>query len=129
VKEPFWITRLVADAVHADLVSRHGGLHGVRDENLLESALARPRNRWAHDEQADIAALAAAYSYGVTRNHPFNDGNKRTAFMLAYVFLGMNGLALEVAEEEVVMTMVLFADNKLTEDEFATWLRTHSRRA
>jgi death-on-curing protein len=129
VKEPLWITRLIADAIHADLVAQHGGLLGVRDENVLESALARPRNRWAHDESADIPALSAAYAFGVVQNHPFNDGNKRTAFMLAYVFLGTNGLNLEATEEEVVTTMVDLADHRLTEDEFAAWLRTHTTRA
>lgn len=112
----------MVDAIHADLLSQHGGLHGVRDENALESALARARNRWSLDPSATLASLAAAYGYGITRNHPFSDGNKRTAFMLTYVFLGLNDMELDVPEPEVVLAMLDLAEGKMSEQELATWI-------
>lgn len=121
--EPAWLSRLMVDAIHADLLAQHGGLRGVRDENALESALARSRNRWAHDPDADLLTLAAAYGYGIARNHPFNDGNKRTAFMLTYVFLGINDYELDVPEPEAVRVMIELADHKMSEERFATWIR------
>jgi death-on-curing protein len=111
------------DALHYDMILAHGGLPGLRDEPALESALARPRQRWAYDEASDIGSLAAAYAFGIARNHPFQDGNKRTAFLAMTVFAELNGLSLEASETEVVQVMVGLAAGDLTEEELASWLR------
>lgn len=124
--EPAWLTRLTVDVVHRTQVDEHGGHHGVRDESLLESALGRPRNRWGYDEDVDLADLAASYAHGIARNHPFLDGNKRTAFMAAYTFLDVNGLALDAPEAEAVAAMRALSTGELGEEEFAEWLRRHT---
>lgn len=116
--------RLVVDAIHLDMLRTHGGLRGLRDEVGLESALARPRQQFAYDTTTDVAALAAAYGFGIARNHPFNDGNKRAAFVVMGVFLGLNGLAVEAPETEVVSIMLDLAAGPLTEEELADWLRS-----
>jgi len=95
----------------------------VRDEGLLESALNRPRQKWHYDKEIDIAALAAAYTFGIAKNHGFVDGNKRAAFMTAYSFLGMNGHDFDAAETEVVTTIEWVAAGQLTEAELAEWFR------
>lgn len=124
--EPRWVSRLVVDAIHADLLLTHGGRRGLRDENGLESALARPRQRFAYEPRVDLATLAAGYGYGLARNHPYHDGNKRVAFVVMAVFLGLNGLAFAAGEAEVVTTMVGLASGELDEATLADWLRTHS---
>jgi len=116
---------VVVDAVHADTLRSHGGLAGLRDENALESALARPRQRWAYDREVDLARLAAAYGFGLARSHPYRDGNKRTAFLAMVIFLGLNGSELEVPEAEVVTTMLDLAAGRLSEYTLAQWIRTH----
>lgn len=116
---------MVVDAVHADTLRSHGGLAGLRDENALESALARPRQRWAYDRKVDLARLAAAYAFGLARSHPYRDGNKRTAFLAMVIFLGLNGFDLEVPEAEVVATMLDLADGRLSEATLAQWIRRH----
>jgi len=121
VREPSWVPRLVVDAVHLDQLREHGGLPGVRDENALEAALARPRQKWA--PATDLAALAAAYAFGLANAHPFNDGNKRIAFLTAVVFLGLNGKDLDAAETDVVQVMVALAGGSLKEQQLAAWLR------
>jgi len=103
---PRWVSRIVAEAMHLDVLRAHGGMPGVRDEGALGSALARGRQRLAYVPDSDLAALAASCGYGIARNHPFNDGNKRSAFMVMAVFLALNGLDLEAPEAEVV-TVVL----------------------
>lgn len=127
--EPAWLSRITVDVVHRDQVDEHGGHHGVRDESLLESALGRPRNRWAYDENVDLADLAAAYAHGIARNHPFLDGNKRTAFMAAYTFLDVNGLELNAPEAEAAAAMRALSTGELGEDEFAEWIRRHTEAA
>jgi death-on-curing protein len=122
-REPVWDERLVLDAVHFDMVRTHGGLPGLRDENALESALARPRQRWAHGRTPDLAALAAAYGYGIVRSHPYQDGNKRIAFLAMVVFLGLNGKDLDAPEEEVVAVMMALAAGKVSEAALARWVR------
>jgi death-on-curing protein len=92
----------VVEAVHLDQIREHGGLIGVRDENALESALARARQRWGYEEDADLARLAADYAFGICSNHPFRDGNKRTAFLAAVIFLGLNGLDFVASQDEVI---------------------------
>jgi death-on-curing protein len=125
-EEPRWVSRLVVDAVHLDLVREHGGMHGMRDEGALEAALARPRQRWAYGDDQDIAALAAAYAFGLARNHPYHDGNKRIAFVTMAVFLGLNGRRIDATEEEIVAVMLELAEGTLAEDVLAEWIRSHS---
>ncbi|HXG44716.1 MAG TPA: type II toxin-antitoxin system death-on-curing family toxin [Gemmatimonadales bacterium] len=126
--EPRWVERVVVDAIHLGQIREHGGLRGVRDENALESALARPRHKWQYDEVADLPALAAAYGFGLCRNHPYRDGNKRVAFVVMVVFLELNGLVFDATEAEVVTTMLALADSRLSESDLAEWLRGHTRR-
>lgn len=125
-REPRWVARVVADAIQTDLLLTHGGMPGLRDENLLESALARPRQLLSYKPQADLAALAAAYGYGLARNHPYNDGNKRVAFVVMAVFLGLNGLELTAGEADVVTTIVALAAGELDEETLADWIRLHT---
>lgn len=114
--------RAVVGVIHHDQLQQHGGGYGVRDEGLIESALARPRNKWAYEPSSDLATLAAAYGYGLTKNHPFVDGNKRVAFMVMYTFLGLNGCELNAREEEVVTVMRELAAGDRTEAALASWL-------
>src|ERR1700712_507644 len=107
--EPVWVNRIVVDAVHLDQLREHGGLRGIRDENALESALARAGNKWAYDSISDPAVLAAAYGYGLATSHPYHDGNKRIAFLAMVIFLGLNGWDLEAREADVVSTMLAVA--------------------
>ena len=118
----------MVEAVHLDQVRTHGGMPGLRDEGALESALARPRNKLAYGRRVDHATLAAAYAFGLARNHPFNDGNKRIAFLIAVVFLGLNGWDFEAPDADVVAQMVALAEGRVTEARFATWLRGGLRR-
>ena len=126
-QDPRWISRLVVDAIHTDMLLTHGGMPGLRDENALESALARPRQRFSYDPEADVAALAAAYAYGLASNHPYNDGNKRVAFVVMAVFLGLNGTQLLASETDVVTTIVALASGDLDEGTLESWVRSHSR--
>src|SRR5215218_7833965 len=124
--EPVWVGREVVDAVHLDQLREHGGLQGIRDENVLESALARARNKWAYDGIEDPSILAAAYGYGLATSHPYRDGNKRIAFLAMVVFLGLNGWDFEAPEAEIVSTMVEVAAGRCSETELAEWLRKHA---
>lgn len=126
--EPRWLSRLVVDAIHADQLRQHGGLPGVRDETVLESALARPRQKWAYDPASDLALLAAAYAFGLVRNHPYRDGNKRIGFLVLATFLGINGHEVDTTDEDVVTTMLALADGSLTEAMLTDWVRDHLRR-
>lgn len=121
--EPFWLKRSLVDAVHADQIRQHGGSHGVRDSGLIESALARPRQRLGYEPESDLAVLAAAYGYGLARNHGYVDGNKRIAYMAMYVFLGLNDVEIEAPEPEVVAVMLEVASGERSEEELAEWLR------
>ena len=107
-------------------VAEHGGGQGLRDEGLLDSALTRPQNLAAY-EAPDAAALAAAYGWGISRNHPFIDGNKRTGFVAAELFLSLNGYELTATDADCVITMLNVAAGALTEDAFAAWLRQHAQ--
>jgi len=127
VNERLWLDRLVVEAIHFDQLRLHGGLPGLRDENALESALARPRNLAAYGSDTDLAALAAAYGYGLVTSHPFSDGNKRVGFLAMYVFLDLNGLELEAEEPEVVDLIVAVAAGRMKEETLAEWLRRHLR--
>ncbi len=117
-----WIDRDVITAVHEAQLAEHGGLVGVRDEGLLESALARPENLSAYGKP-DVAALAAAYGYGISRNHPYLDGNKRTAFVAVELFLALNGHELVANDVDCVLTMLKVAAGEITEEAFAEWVR------
>ena len=122
VPEPVWLLKSVVLALHDEQLAEHGGPVGVRDETLLESALAKPRNRWAY-EQADMAVLAAAYAFGIARNHPFADGNKRAAWVVAETFLLLNDLDLRADDAESLRIMLDVASGAMKEDAFAAWLR------
>jgi death-on-curing protein len=123
--EPVWLSRLAVDALHLDLLREHGGLQGIRDENALESALARPRQRRAYDQEADLAALAAAYGFGLVQDHPYADANKRIGFIALATFLEVNGVELKATDGEVVAMMDALAGGRATEEDLATWIRLH----
>ena len=122
--EPRWVPRLVVEAIHLDQVREHGGLLGIRDENAPESALARARQRWTYEPTEDLPRPAADYAFGIARNHPFRDGNKRMAFLTAVTFLGLNGLDFVGTEEEVVETMLELAAGNLDELKLTDWIRS-----
>ena len=119
-----WIQREVIVAIHEMQLAEHGGLEGVRDAGLLDSALGRPQNLAAY-EAPDAAALAAAYGWGISRNHPFIDGNKRTAFVAAQLFLRLNGWRIHADLVEVTIKMLQLAAGDLAEADYADWLRQH----
>jgi len=121
-----WIAENVVLAIHETQLAEHGGLVGVRDENLLASALARPHNLDAYGDKPDVAAIAAAYAFGIARNHPFFDGNKRIAFVVMELFLNLNGRLLEASDAECITTMQALAAGGLSEEDLAAWLRHHS---
>lgn len=123
-----WLSPAVLLAVHDEQLAEHGGLRGVRDLGLFESALARPRNLAVYGEP-DAAALAAAYGHGLARNHPFLDGNKRTAFVAVELFLALNGVELVADDGDCVLTMLSVADGSVDEAGFAAWIREHAQRA
>lgn len=124
--EPRWLTRQIVDAVHDRLVRQHGGSFGVRDGGLIDSALARAENRRHYGGGSDLFDLAAAYGYGLAKNHGYVDGNKRVALMAMYVFLGWNGWLLDAPEPEAVVTMEGVAAGSVSEEELARWLRDGS---
>lgn len=117
------MSRLALDAVHSDQLCEHGGLAGIRDENVLESALARARNKWGYDHASDVSVLAAAYGYWLATSHPYRDGNKRIAFLAMMIFLGLNGRDLAASERDVFTTMLGVADGNISESELAKWLK------
>jgi death on curing protein len=119
-----WIDPAVIRAVHDEQLAEHGGAGGTRDSTLLESALARPLQLAAYGEP-DAAALAASYGYGLARNHPFVDGNKRTAFVAVELFLALNGFELTADDVSCVLTMLDVAAGEITEEAFAAWVRGH----
>jgi death-on-curing protein len=120
--KPVWLGEAVVLAMHGRLLAEHGGAQGLRDSSLLNSALARPRQLLAYGEP-DIYELAAAYASGIIRNHPFVDGNKRMAFVAAYVFLGVNGLRLVATEVDAAQVVTLLAADEIDETAFSAWLR------
>lgn len=123
-----WIERPLAIAIHERQLAEHGGAIGVRDDNLLDSALARPQQSHAYgDPPPDLADLAASLAFGLARNHPFIDGNKRTAHVCYRVFLALNGADLVASDEDKYLRMITLAEGSLSESEFASWLREHIR--
>ena len=126
-REWVWLDRAVILAIHDMQLAEHGGGAGVRDAGLLDSALSKPLHLQAYGEPPpDAAALAASYGYGISRNHPFIDGNKRTGFVAAELFLRLNGLALHADDASCVLTMLAVAAGDMPEQEFAAWLRAHT---
>jgi death on curing protein len=119
-----WVTLDVAQSAHLEQLAEHGGGEGVRDVRLLDSAMARPQNLLAYSDP-DAAALAAAYAFGIARNHPFVDGNKRTAAVVSETFLALNGYTLGATDAEMVVAFLALAAGELSEDELADWFRAH----
>lgn len=124
---PKWVLPEAVLAIHRMLLAEHGGSSGIRDAGLLESALHRPRHRFEYGQDVSIFELAAAYGYGIIRNHPFVDGNKRVALTVTAVFLEINGWTLSAPEPETVLVIEALAGSELDESEFAHWLRAWSR--
>jgi death-on-curing protein len=120
--EPEWLTITMIVAIHDEQLAVHGGLAGMRDSALLESALDRPRNKWA-SEKAELPALAAAYGYGIAKNHPFADGNKRTSLLAIYTFLGINGIDFIVAEADAAAMIFALAAGEVSEESLTRWIK------
>ena len=125
MKEPHWVEARALILLHAESLAEHGGLWGLRDEAALESSLARPRHLQNYRKDADIAALATAYGWGLIRNHPFNDGNKRVGFLAIGLFLGLNGFRLDADPVESVQIIMRVAENQIGEKALAEWVRQH----
>lgn len=125
VREPRWLSRAIVEAIHEAQIREHGGSERIRNEGLVESALARSRDMWGYGNKVDLAGLAAAYAFGLVKNHGFVDGNKRAGFMAAYVFLGLNGADVEAPEPEVVIVVRDLTASRISEAEFAAWIRQH----
>lgn len=123
-REPRFIGIDVAQAVHDRQLAEHGGLAGVKDAGLLESAMNRPLNKFGYGE-TDLCALAAAYAFGIARNHPFADGNKRTAWVIARLFLKLNAIEITFDKADAIRTMLALASGALEEEELAVWFRSH----
>jgi death-on-curing protein len=123
--EPLWLGRTVIDAIHTDQLREHGGLLGLRDEHALEAAIARPRHKWRYEPDSDLAALGAAYAFGLARNHPCNDGNKRVALLAMLTFVSVNGSDVEASDADLLTTVIALAAGRLNEAELAGWLRAH----
>jgi death on curing protein len=124
-----WLRTDVVLAIHKRQIAEHGGKASVRDMGLLESALARPRNIDAYEPDADIARLAAAYGFGIAKDHPFLDGNKRTPLVATRTFLLLNGFKLDATQQEKYLTFLTLAEGSLSEDDFANWLRERVARS
>lgn len=128
MSSPVWIEPVALKLLHGESLAEHGGLAGIRNEGLLMSALARPQNLFAYENVTDISRLAAAYAYGITKNHPFVDGNKRAAFLSIGLFLALNGFILEVEPSVAVNTMLALAAGNLDEVELTKWISVHIQR-
>ena len=127
MSEPIWLDVDEVIDMHAEQLAIFGGPEGIRHRGLLELAVLRSVNQWS-DGQTDMAALAAAYAFGLVKNHPYRDGNKRIGFLAMVTFLGMNGHQLETTDAEVVAEMLALADGTVSEEAFADWIRQHSSR-
>jgi death on curing protein len=125
VPEPVWISRVLLDGMHHELIEQYGGAHGVNSSALVDSALARPQNTLGYRPDSDLAALAASLCFGLAKNHGFRDGNKRTAFASTAVFLRLNGLRLAAPEAEAVTAMIYVATDVWSEERLAGWIRAH----
>ena len=124
--EPVWVLPELVHAIHQTLLAEHGGLPGIRDQTLLDSALARPKQQAAYENDVTLFELAASYSYGLSRNHPFIDGNKRVALTVGAVFLELNGYSLDATEAEAVIIYQQLAAGTLNEQQLANWMQDSS---
>ena len=127
MKSPRWVDRRALILLHGETLAEHGGLPGLRDDGALEASLARPRHLNAYEPGSDLARLAAAYGFGLVRNHPFNDGNKRAGFLAIGLFLARNGRELAADPVESIAVILRLADGKMTELELAAWIRKNMR--
>jgi death-on-curing protein len=128
VIEPKWVLLATVRAIHEVQLARHGGSSGIRDEGLLESALARPQQIFHYEDQPSLTRLAGAYAFGIAKNHPFFDGNKRTAFVTAAVFLADNGWRLVAEQAEATVATLRLAGGEWTEHQYSAWLTENSVR-
>ncbi len=128
MREPEWLSRDIVLTIHSEQIALYGGASGVRNEGLLDTALARPRILWAHGSR-NLVELGAAYAAGIVRNHAFVDGNKRTAFLAMHTFLVRNTLEVIASEAEVATAMLELSSGSLDESSFVRWLRDHTRRS
>ena len=128
MREPAWVSPAAVLAIHQMLLAEHGGAKGLRDQKLLDSALARPQHKFSYDEDVPIFSLAASYSFGLARNHAFIDGNKRIALTVAAVFLELNKYSLDAPEGEAVVVYKQLANGSLSEDMLAEWFKSSSIR-
>jgi death-on-curing protein len=128
MKEPRWLTRAMIDAIHSKLIQEHGGSTGIREGGsaLIDSALARPLNKFAYQPDIDSADLAAAYLFGLAKNHGYVDGNKRIGFAAAVTFLLLNGMKLKASQDEAYDSVIAVVEGRLSEEEAAIWLRKNS---
>lgn len=125
--EPIWVLEEAVMQIHRLQIQAHGGGAGIRDANLLASALHRPKHLFSyHGDEVNLCQLAAAYAFGIARNHPFIDGNKRTAFVVCLLFLQLNGRQIVAGQDEKYETFLSLADGRLTENQLAAWLMAHS---
>jgi death-on-curing protein len=124
--EPIWIDKPEVLVVHSMQLAEHGGPDGIRDESLLDSALAKPRNVFAYSDSLDLPRLAASYAFGIARNHAFIDGNKRTTLVVSEGFLLLNGLRVVCQPEEKYLTFLHLADGSISEDELTAWFARHA---
>jgi len=129
MSEPVWVRRDVLELLHSESIAEHGGADGLRDEGLLESALARPQNLLAYEGVNDVARLAASYAFGLAKSHAFADGNKRAAFISCGLFLRLNGMRLIADQAQATLVMLSLASGALGEDELAQWIRKHVKPA
>ena len=126
MNSPVWIDAKALRLLHGESLAEHSGLSGMRNEGLLMSALARPLNLFAYEGVTDIPRLAAAYAYGITKNHPFADGNKRAAFLCIGLFLALNGYSLQVEQKEAVNTILALAAGDLDESALTAWIAKYT---
>ncbi len=127
MNQPIWLLPEAVLAMHGMLLAAHGGMPGLRDPGLLESALARPRNLWHYQPESSLFALAASCAFALVHDHPFNDGNKRIALTASAVFLEVNGYALEAPEAETALLFEQLAAGEITEEALASWMEHHAR--
>src|SRR5712675_114635 len=126
MNEPLWVSKKAVLAMHSAQLAEHGGADGIRDETLLDSALAKPRNVFAYADSVGLPRLAASYAFGIARNHAFVDGNKRTALVVSEGFLRVNGVKIVAPPEEKYFTFLHLADGSLSEDELTAWFTQHA---
>ena len=122
-REPLWLNRTIIDAIHHTQIIEHGGLSGIRDENALESALARPRHKSVYGNVRDLNVLAAAYGFGIVTNHPYVDGNKRVGFLAIVTFRGINGRSFNAPDAAVLDAILGLASGRISEEQLGAWIR------